>query len=275
VNIIRVSELINVAATWQDAAPVTVAASQTGRVTTFRITNTGNGTDSYALAATGAGIGGDAFDPVVTAVYMDTNGNGAYDPGTDMLATTGTGTIGSDANKTVFVLSTIPNAGVNAGDRGDIHLLVTSQTGTGNPGTSFPGAGEGGTDAVIGASQGVQTATGSYLVSDLVVVMNKTAVVTDLFGGSLALTGATVRYTISVTVTGAGTASGIIITDPIPANTAYTPGTLRLNGAVLSDAAGDDAGDVGGTTANTLTVNAGNLTSASPAQVIIFDVKIN
>jgi uncharacterized repeat protein (TIGR01451 family) len=175
----------------------------------------------------------------------------------------------------VFVLATIPSSGVSTSDRGDVHLIVTSLTGTGTPGTIVPGAGEGGTDAVIGASRGTQTVTGSYVVSNLVVVMNKSAVVTDPFGGSLVVTGATVRYSISVTVTGTGTANGIIVTDPIPANTAYTPGSLRLNGATLTDVAGDDAGDVGGTTANTVTVNAGNLTSASPAQVIVFDVKIN
>jgi len=138
-----------------------------------------------------------------------------------------------------------------------------------------PGAGENGTDAMIGASRGSQSATGSYRVSDLAVVMNKVAVVADPSGGSLVVTGATIRYTITVSVTGSGTANSVIVADPVPANTTYTPGSLRLNGVTLTDALDIDAGDVGGTASNTVTVKAGNLTSASPAQVIAFEVKIN
>jgi hypothetical protein len=48
-----------------------------------------------------------------------------------------------------------------------------------------------------------------------------------------------------------------------------------LNGAPLTDAADADAGNFGVTAPNTITVNLGTLTSASPAQVIIFDVRID
>ena len=62
---------------------------------------------------------------------------------------------------------------------------------------------------------------------------------------------------------------------PIPANTSYTANSLILNGTPLSDGADGDAGDVGGTTPNTVTVDLGDMTSASPLQTIRFDVTIN
>jgi uncharacterized repeat protein (TIGR01451 family) len=113
------------------------------------------------------------------------------------------------------------------------------------------------------------------VVSSATLNISKTAVVLDQYGGSQPITGATIRYTLAVTAVGTGTAMNVVITDLIPTNTTYTPGTLRLNGAALSDAADADAGDVGGTTPGTVTVRPGNLTSASPVQTITFDVRIN
>jgi uncharacterized repeat protein (TIGR01451 family) len=113
------------------------------------------------------------------------------------------------------------------------------------------------------------------IVSIAAVYISKAVLVIDQYGGSQPITGATIRYTLTVTAAGSGTAMGVVITDLLPTNTTYTPGTLKLNGVVLSDAADGDAGDVGGTTAGTVTVKPGDLTSASPVQTITFDVKIN
>ena len=113
------------------------------------------------------------------------------------------------------------------------------------------------------------------VVSSTTVNTVKTVVVLDQYGGNQPITGATLRYTLAVTATGNGPAFGVVVTDAIPATTMYTPGTLRLNGVSLSDVLDADAGDVGGTTAGTVTVRLGDLTSASPVQTITFDVKIN
>jgi hypothetical protein len=67
----------------------------------------------------------------------------------------------------------------------------------------------------------------------------------------------------------------VVMKDALPANTTYIPGTLKLNGVTLTDAADADAGDVGGTTPGAVTVKLPDITNASPAQVIMFDVKIN
>ena len=98
--------------------------------------------------------------------------------------------------------------------------------------------------------------------------------ISDPLGGNQPVTGATMTYSIDVSVAG-GTTNSVVITDPIPANTTYTTGTLTLNAGTLTDVADADAGDVGDTTANTVTVNLGNLTPASPVQTITFDVIIN
>ncbi|MBE9536349.1 MAG: DUF11 domain-containing protein, partial [Proteobacteria bacterium] len=132
-----------------------------------------------------------------------------------------------------------------------------------------------GLDAVIGTSGGTSSVIASYVVSNTVVTVGKAAVVSDLSGGSDPLTGATISYTLTVTVTGGGIATGIVITDPIPANTTYTGGTLQLDGAALSDVADVDAGDVGYTTANTVTLSLGNVAGGAPVQTITFDVTIN
>ncbi len=65
------------------------------------------------------------------------------------------------------------------------------------------------------------------------------------------------------------------MTDVLPANTSYTGSTLTLNAATLTDIADGDAGDVGDTTVNTVTVDLGDLTAAMPAQTITFEVTIN
>jgi len=271
-----VAERLELVLTLQDAAPVTVAAGQTGAVATFRLTNTGNGNDGYTLSGTGAGIGGDQFDPLVTAVYLDANGNGTFESAADQLYSTGTGTIAADGFRTVFILSSIPATSLAGGDLGTVNLTAVASSGTGTTGTILPGAGEGGADAVIGSSQGTRTTAGSYVVGSVSLVnLAKASVVLDPYGGNRPQPGATIRYTLTATVTGAGTANNVVLSDTVPLSTTYLPGTIRLNGAALSDAADADAGNFGSTAPNTITVNLGNLTSASPAQVITFDVRID
>ena len=103
----------------------------------------------------------------------------------------------------------------------------------------------------------------------------KAVTVTDMNGTNLPQPNATLHYSLTITAAGSGTALGTVISDPIPASTTYVSGTLKLNGTLLSDAADSDAGDVGATVPESLTVNLGDMTTASPAQIITFDVKIN
>ncbi|MBI5562230.1 MAG: DUF11 domain-containing protein [Deltaproteobacteria bacterium] len=273
---LKVAELLNVSVTWQDAGSIQVSPGATNQAATFRVTNTGNGTETFPLSLNAA-IPGDNFDPVFVKMYFDSNNNGVYDAGTDSAYAAGTNdpTLAADAKVTVFVLDDIP-AGLADAAAGKVGLTATAKTGSGAAGTVIAGAGDGGTDAVVGTSGATQTAQATYVVANITVTVAKAqAVQNDPVFGTKPVPGATIRYTITVTVTGTGTAVGVVITDPIPANTTYTAGTLTLNGATLSDAKDGDKGDVGGTTAGTATVAVGDLTSASLAQTITFDVKIN
>ncbi|MDH3973428.1 MAG: hypothetical protein OEV42_04025 [Deltaproteobacteria bacterium] len=273
---ITVSELININLLWQDSGPVRVSSGDSGQALTFLAANSGNGSETYDLSANSA-LGTADFNPLLSGIYFDSNGNGTYDAGTDIQYVAGVNepTLSPDAAITLFLVNDIPPS-LNDGDSGDSELTITSQTGSGPVGTIIANGGDGGLiDAVIGASGGRATTRGSYIVSTLDVVINKSAVVTDLSGGSTAMTGSTISYTLSVSVTGTGTVTGLVINDLIPANTSYKANTLRLNGSALSDAADSDAGDVGISAANTVTVTLGNVTGGSAAQDITFDVTIN
>jgi uncharacterized repeat protein (TIGR01451 family) len=270
-----VAEILNVDVVWQDAGNVAVSPGDTLQVLTFQVTNTGNGTDDYTLAGLSA-LGGDDFDPTLLGIYLDSNGNGSYDSGTDVQYVSGTNdpALPADTAVTVFFLNNIPGS-LSEGDLGNSQITVTSKTGSGAPGTTVSNAGENGTDAVVGTSGGIDADTGSYVVSALAVSVVKSVGIADPFGGSEPVPGAVLTYTLTVGVVGAGRAQGLVITDPIPADTTYIAGTLNLNTGPLTDAADADAGDVGATTPGVVTVDLGDLTNASGIQTITFDVTIN
>lgn len=267
-----VDERIDVVATWQDATPVTVAPGDVDQRLTFMITNLGNGNEAFALLVDPV-LGGDQFDPTNARIYIDANDSTVYEAGVDPLYQPGLNEplLAADAARLIFVLADIPAAALN-GDRGDASLRATSLTG-GVTGTIVAGAGDGGTDAVIGA--GTSEMIGSYLVSDLFVSTVKSAVVSDLGGGSVAAPGSTIVYTLLVTANGTGTIENLVITDALPAFTSYVAGSLTLNGSPLTDAADADAGDFGGTTANQVTVALGNVAGGSLPQNITFAVTID
>lgn len=273
---ITVDEILDVAVVLQ-SPQVTVAPGQTGAVLVYTLTNSGNGPEQFNLSV----INNDAaedFDPVAQspAIYFDTDGSGdlsaaddPYVPGSNdpLLA--------ADESITLFVVNDIPT-GLTNGQVGRSALNAAADTGTGAPGTVFAGAGEGGGDAVAGASGAEDQAVGEYIVSDVTVALNKSAVVVDQFGGSAPTPGATITYTITVSVTGTGTATAAGVTDPIPANTTYQPGSLTLNGAALSDATDADEGAFNNTPPNgEVSVTLGDLVEADGIQTITFSVQIN
>lgn len=275
---IVVNEVLNTTMTWLDAAPgVTVTPGQTKRIATMKLTNTGNGSDTYTLSATSSQVTGTNFAPLPAAIYLDSNGNGIFDAGVDQLYDPNSNipALGADKSLIIFIQSDIPSTGLVDGQMGSVSVNATSKTGTGSPGAVLSGKGPGGTDVVVGLSGGVSAAVGIYVVSSIAVNIGKTAAIVDQYGGNKPIVGATMHYTLRATVSGSGTATGVVITDVIPANTTYVPGTLTLNSVALTDALDADAGDVGGTAIGTVTVRLGNLTAASAAQIITFDVRIN
>jgi uncharacterized repeat protein (TIGR01451 family) len=271
----RVAEIIDVNAQWQDATPISVNPGDTAKVTTFVVTNVGNGNDSYTLDGISR-LDGDDFDPTYRGIFLDTNCNGIYDTGVDAQYIQGVNdpVLNADQAVIVFVLNDIP-INLPDGNRGHTQLLATSSLGNGPPGTILPGQGDFGLDAILGTSGGDDSDIGVYLVSNITITLTKSVSISDMFGGQEPIPGATLLYTISLSATGSGGARGVVVTDSIPENTTYTPGTLTLNSISLSDELDGDAGDVGRTIPGVVTVNLGDIAIPLQDQIITFRVTIN
>ena len=106
------------------------------------------------------------------------------------------------------------------------------------------------------------TAESSTILPTL--TMDKTIVsVVDSSGGNTAIAGSEVTYKIQINTSGLGTINNLVITDPTPAEMSYKPGSIKLNNANLSDGSDADNADFGITTANTATINLGNIAAGS------------
>ena len=266
---VKVDELLDVTVTSRDSGPVSVAPGSA--VLTFELTNTGNGPEAYTLTANPA-VAGNDFDTTVNGLAVDTNGNGVYDPGVDQMLTgpATTAAIAADASLTVFVLVTIPG-GVADGDQSDVSLLAEAVTGTGAPGTAFAGQGAGGGNAIVGSTGANATATGSLSVGITDVDLIKSATVRDPFGGTGIVPGATITYAIRAEVRGSGSVSDLVVTDTAPADTTYVAGSLKLDGATLTDAADADAGRFG---TSGISVDLGTVSGGS-RRTVTFQVTID
>lgn len=267
---VRVDELLDVTVTSLDPGPISTGAGEA--ILTFEIINQGNGPEAFELVANPA-VAGNDFDSVVDNIAVDTNGNGTYDPGVDEILTgpETTEILQADESLTVFVIVTIPS-GVSDTEESDVELIASAVTGTGAPGTVFTGAGEGGGDAVVGTGGADDSAIGSLLVGITDVQLTKSASIVDPFGGSSAVPGSVVTFTISAEVIGSGSVDGLVVTDAIPADTTYVPNTLSLDGSPLTDASDADAGEADNTAG--ISVDLGTVAGGT-TQAITFDVTID
>jgi len=268
---LTVDELLDVGIAWTDGGDVGVVPAATGQVLTFRVTNAGNGEEAFRLTARD-NAGGDDFDPSATSIVLDGNGNGSYEPGIDPVYVPGSNDplLAPDGSIIVFVLSSIP-AGAGDTQRGRIDLVAVAATGSGAPGTSFAGQGQGGGNAVVGATGADAEDDGYYKVAAASVAFVKSATVADPFGGATQVPGAIVTYRLVATVSGSGNLANLRIADAIPAGTTYRPGTLTLEGAAQTDAADADAGEYTGTG---IAVRLGTL-SGGATRAVTFQVAID
>jgi uncharacterized repeat protein (TIGR01451 family) len=268
---LKVDELLDVTVASTDPGDVGTQPGLVAQLLGFTITNAGNGIEKFGLSTVANG-GGDDFDPAVTAVYLDANGNGAFDAGLDTLYVAGTNDpeLDPDESLAIFVLSTIPLA-AGDGDRGKVDLAAVAKTGSGAPGTSFDGLGQGGGDAVVGATGADGDDDGFYRVSAATLAFVKTAVVADPFGGSTQVPGATITYTLAATVGGSGSLANLRISDPVPAGSTYTAASITLDGATLTDAADADAGSFSG---SSISVGLGTV-AAGTTRTVTFKVRID
>jgi uncharacterized repeat protein (TIGR01451 family) len=266
---IIVDELLNVSVASSDGGDVGAAPGSSGRVLTYTVTNTGNGSEAFRLSAINGT--GDDFDPTAIAVYLDANGNKSYDPGIDLAYIAGSNdpVLAADGSATVFLVSSIA-AGQSDTQRASLDLRSVALTGSGTPGTSFAGAGTGGGAAVVGATGAAAQATGTYRVAAATVTFAKTALVSDPFGGASAVPGSIITYKLIATVSGSGSLDNLAVTDQIPAGTTYRAGSLTLENGALSDSADGDAGEAG---AAGITARLGSV-AAGQARTVTFKVTV-
>ena len=280
---IKVDELIKPVLTWQDAASVAVNVLGANDALTFLLTNSGNGQEAFSLARTNGPLPLPAgnyipLNGTIGSIYLENglqpgfqatgpNADTAYVPGTnDPNLATGAGQI-------IYVISNTPNVATNI--QGEVQLSAASLTpGAAGalPGTSLAGLGQGGGYAVVGATRAQASAKGSYLTNGVILAVNKTITsVADPNGSAVLMPGAVMTYQIAVVLTGVGTATNLAISDPLPANTTYVPGSIIVNGAAKTDAADADNAQFA---ANTVSVSLGNV--AAPANIVItFRATIN
>ena len=268
---LRVDEVLNVTVATAEAGDVASQPGATNQVVRYTVTNTGNGSEAFRLAAVTA-IGGDAFDPNATSLVIDSNGNGVYDPGVDTVYTPGTNdpVLAPDIAVRIFVLSTVP-ASATDGQRGQIDLTATAVTGSGTAGTVFAAQGNGGGDAVVGATTASGRDRNFYVVSAATVALVKSATVLDPFGTAKSVPGAVITYALVATVSGSGSLANLAVGDPIPANTTYVPASITAEGASVSDATDADAGEFA---ASRVTVRLGTV-AGGQTRTVTFKVRIN
>lgn len=270
VNIL-VDELLDVSVSSLDGSGVTVLPASTNQVLSFRVTNEGNGSESFRLTARDT-LSGDNFDPSTTSIVLDSNGNGTYEPAIDTIYNSGSNDplLAPGAAVTVFVLSSMP-ASVTDGQQGRVELQATAVTGTGAAGTVFANQGQGGGDAVIGATTASAFDGNLYIASAANVTFVKSATVLDPFGGTTQVPGAVITYSLTATVSGTGTLKNLVVTDAIPIGTTYEPNSLTLAGSSLTDSVDSDAGEFSG---SGITTRLGDVPGGN-ARVVTFKVKVN
>jgi uncharacterized repeat protein (TIGR01451 family) len=281
---LTVDRKVNLTVAEVGSTTTAVSPGQTAAVTTFTVTNTSNAVLDFALAvaqpAGGAAAHGgtDTFDVGNVKIYVDTNGNGTYDAGTDTLVTY-LDELAADASKTVFVVADVPVGQANGSVAG-VTLTATGRAGggAGAQGAALvetAGANTAGMDTVFadgaGASDAARDAAFSArddytVLGALISVVKSSTIVSDPVNGVTNpkfIPGATIQYCIAVT-NGAGgaTATNVAISDPLPATVTYDAAYgIKLNGTLSAGVCQTDgtaggafsAGTVSGTLASVAT----------------------
>lgn len=264
-NSVTVDRKVNMTLT-NVGATTTVSPGQTAAVTTWTLTNTSNDTLDFLLStvnqttgATAQHGGTDAYDVSNFKYYVDSNGNGVYDAGTDALVNW-IDELAPDTSKTIFVVSDQPLTATNGQVSG---IVLTAQAAAGGAAstqgaalTATAGANTAGVDTVFAdgagtsdaANDGKISAKGDYTVSAAVLTVNKYAtLISDPINGATnpkMIPGAVVEYCIAVSnAAGAATATTITVSDPLPATVTYSASTVFLNTTVSgSTCSGGTAG---------------------------------
>lgn len=271
-----VDRKVNLTVVKAQDADTQVSLGQTGAVTTFRVTNNTNAIQDFILdpdqnIGTVVYVGTDNYNMNNLKAYVDANGDGIYQPGTDIA--TFIDELKPDETRTVFLVGDVPTSQLAQLAIVNLHVTVAEGGTTGTLGARLQQTTlnvvnqDNEVDVVFadndsdgigpdGLHDGEARAYLAYNVGiknvDLSVVKSM-HVLAD--GISLlnpkAIPGATVEYCLSVrNATLLTAASDVTLTDLIPANTTYVPQSLTIGAAggtcvLLGQAQDDDTDDAG------------------------------
>lgn len=240
---------------------ITVAPGQNNAVTTFTVTNGSNDTIDILLSA--AQLATDAFDTTNLKIYLDKAGSPAGYDATDTEVSS-LDEVAPDTGRTVFVVSSIPADRTN-GQVSAHSLTATAAEGhaVGTQGIGLvntTGANTAGVDNVFAdlagtddlATDGKHSARNSYTVSAPELTITKTSkLISDGYNtaaNAKAIPGAVLEYCITVAnATGGATATGVSISDTLPAEVTYNTNSILVNGTncstgtALADSTGYDS----------------------------------
>ncbi len=295
-----------------DPANTQVSVGQTGAVLRFKLTNSTNGTQDFILSMVQAiSLLGDNFDATNVKIYADARGGGSagtgigdgvYDSATDKLEFVNE--LGADESVMIYIVADIPADQAAA----LANITLTAQVAAGgDPSTAAAGpaltASLTNDDAVVdvvfadsdGIRDGRTSATLGYAIANrdvALTVAKSSLVMSDPVNGAVlprALPGAVVRYCMIVSnATALVAANAINVTDTIPDNTTYVPGSITVGaipllGACILGTPMNDSGAAvalspftGSYTEATKVVKATIPTLVGPGAVAVtFQVKIN
>jgi uncharacterized repeat protein (TIGR01451 family) len=235
---------------------------QNNVVTTFTVTNTGNSTQGFVLsvvneAGTTLFTHVDNLDVNNRRIFVDANGNGTYEAGTDTATNINSLANGAaGVSVTVFVVSDIP-AGAANNSYANVRLTAqATPVGSTTPIAQTTGADTAGVDVVYAdaARDNSESAADQYAVTVALTLTKTAALISDPFNGTTnpkSIPGAVMEYTIVVTNSSTvQDATGVIVGDTIPTTTSFQPGSIQLNGGGLPDS---------NFSAGKVTVNAGTV----------------
>jgi uncharacterized repeat protein (TIGR01451 family) len=293
----KVDRKVNLTVAASDTSTTTVTPGQTAAVTAFTVTNASNAPLDLALAAsqlsggTSANGGTDNFDVSDVKVYRDVNSNGAYDSGTDVEVSY-LDQVAADASVPVLVVANVPLSRAT-GDVAGVRLTATAAeaTAAGSLGatvTQTAGANTSEVDTVFAdtnaggntARDGVHFAGDDYTILAASLTATKTSrVISDPFNlttNPKMIPGATVEYCIAVAnAAGSATATGIDITDTLPAQTSYDSAFgIKVNGTVTGAACNAD-GAAGGSFAGGVVSATLSDIAAGVTRTVVFRVTVN
>lgn len=272
---IKVDQIIDVSAAWQDSSAVAATAGTSVAALTYVIENDSNGPDSFSLSVSSQPHSSSGFTATDCGIWFDSNNDGVYSAG-DQRYSPGVNdpTLAAGARQRVFVVCTVP-ASATDGSESDVTLSVDSNTLTGPAGTAINESKAPFVVAETGSSQGQARVVATYVASGIDFEIPLSQTVTDANGGNQAVHGSTITYTIKVEPKGSGTGKNLRISDAIPTYTTYVPGSLTLNGVSLTDTQTDNDGGYYDAAENTIYVDLGSRASNASPDTITFKVTIN